>query len=93
MRWFLSVERKDLPYTAIPGSKTTHRSITIDGSEVEFSEGFTDLHTRIYEKVLAGEGYGIATARPAIELVHSVRTAPITAGGTEAHPMLTGALK
>ena len=54
VRWFLSTERGDLPFTPEPGVKTTFRSITVDGHEVEFSEGFTDLHTRVYEEVLAG---------------------------------------
>jgi hypothetical protein len=48
--------------------RTTHRSITVDGQEVEFSEGFTDLHTRVYEEMLAGRGFGIADARPSITL-------------------------
>ena len=47
-----------------PASKTTFRSITVDGEEVEFSEGFADLHTRVYEEMLAGRGFGIADARP-----------------------------
>ena len=51
-----------------PGVKTTFRSITVDGEEIEFSEGFTDLHTRVYEEVLAGRGFGIDDARPSIEL-------------------------
>lgn len=91
VRWFLSVDAQDLPFAAVPGSKTTHRSITIDGTEVEFSEGFADLHTRVYEGVLAGRGYGIDVARPAIELVHTVRTAPLTSGGTDRHPKLVEA--
>ena len=59
-------------------AKTTFRSITVDGEELEFSEGFTDLHTRVYEEVLAGRGFGIADARPSIELSHRIRHAPIT---------------
>ncbi|MEP0775915.1 MAG: Gfo/Idh/MocA family oxidoreductase [Acidobacteriota bacterium] len=79
--WRLSVERTDLPFPAEPGGKTTWRSITVDGEEVEFSEGFADLHTRVYEETLAGRGWGIAEARPSIELVHAIRTAPLAAGG------------
>src|SRR5205814_31088 len=59
VRWFLSSESADLPFAPEPGVKTTFRSITVDGHEVEFSEGFTDLHTRVYEEVLAGRGFGI----------------------------------
>ena len=64
-----------------PGSKTTFRSITVDGEQLEFSEGFTDLHTRVYEEVLAGRGFGIADARPSIELSHRIRHAPMTDAG------------
>ena len=79
MLWFLSIDRNDLPFEATPGQKTTFRSITIDGEEVEFTEGFTDLHTRVYEETLAGRGFGIAEARPSIELTHRVRNAAPTA--------------
>jgi len=71
--WFLSIDRKDLPFDPIPGKNTTHRSITVDGQEIEFSGGFTDLHTRVYEETLAGRGFGIEDARPSIELVHRLR--------------------
>ena len=54
--------------TPQPGVQTTFRSITVDGEEIEFTEGFTDLHTRVYEEILAGRGFGITEARPSIEL-------------------------
>ncbi|RRR76006.1 MAG: gfo/Idh/MocA family oxidoreductase [Candidatus Viridilinea halotolerans] len=79
VRWFLSLDHRDLPFAAQPGKQTTFRSITVDGGELEFTEGFTDLHTRIYEDVLAGRGFGIADARPSIELVHQLRTASLAA--------------
>lgn len=90
VRWFLSVDRRDLPAPVEPGGKTTFRAITVDGIDLEFSEGFTDLHTRVYQETLAGRGFGIADARPSIELVHRIRTAPVTAPGAsdEPHPML-----
>lgn len=88
VRWFLSVDNRDLPFPLEPGKKTTHRSITVDGSEIEFSEGFTDLHTRVYERTLAGQGFGMADARPSIQLVHDIRKRPVTPAGSEAHPML-----
>lgn len=89
VRWFLSVEPGDLPFAATPGQRLTHRSITVDGAEVEFSEGFTDLHTRVYERTLAGDGFRIADARPSIELVHRLRTATPNPAGAEApiHPL------
>jgi len=78
VEWYLSAEASDLPFTPQPGSKTTFRAITVDGRQLEFSEGFTDLHTRVYEEVLAGRGFGIADARPSIELSHRIRLEPIT---------------
>ena len=75
--WYLSAESSDLPFTPEPGKKTTFRSIIVDGEQLEFSDGFTDLHTRVYEEVLAGRGFGIADARPSIELSHRIRHAPI----------------
>ena len=78
VEWYLSAEASDLPFEPQPGAKTTFRAITVDGQQLEFSEGFTDLHTRVYEEVLAGRGFGIADARPSIELSHRIRQAPIT---------------
>jgi UDP-N-acetyl-2-amino-2-deoxyglucuronate dehydrogenase len=78
VRWFLSVDPGDLPFPAVPGGRTTYRSITVDGREVEFTDGFNDLHTRVYQQILAGRGFGIADARPSIELVHRIRTTPVS---------------
>lgn len=75
VKWFLSVDATDLPFDPQPGKQTTYRSITIDGEEVEFTEGFTDLHTRVYEDILAGRGFGIEDARPSISLVYQLRKA------------------
>lgn len=86
VQWYLSTEQSDLPFAPQPGVKTTHRSITVDGEEVEFSEGFTDLHTRVYEETLAGRGFGIAEARPSVELTSLIRSEPIVAPGADAHP-------
>jgi len=88
VRWFLSTDAADLPFAPEPGVKTTFRSITVDGREVEFSEGFGDLHTRIYEEVLAGRGFGIDDSRPAIELSHRIRTTPATSVAAHLHPSL-----
>jgi UDP-N-acetyl-2-amino-2-deoxyglucuronate dehydrogenase len=78
VRWYLSAESDDLPFTPEPGKRATFRAITVDGEPLEFSEGFTDLHTRVYEEVLAGRGFGVADSRPSIELSHRIRHAPIT---------------
>jgi UDP-N-acetyl-2-amino-2-deoxyglucuronate dehydrogenase len=77
VRWALSTDIHDLPFSPSIGGKTTFRSIRVDGAEVEFSEGFVDLHTRVYEHVLDGPGFGIGEARPAIELAHRIRTAQV----------------
>jgi UDP-N-acetyl-2-amino-2-deoxyglucuronate dehydrogenase len=88
--WFLSADAADLPFEPVPGARTTFRSITVDGQEVEFSEGFTDLHTRVYEEVLAGRGFGIDEARPSIELTSAMRRSPTVAAAPERrHPCLT----
>jgi UDP-N-acetyl-2-amino-2-deoxyglucuronate dehydrogenase len=82
VQWYLSAEASDLPFTPVPGGKTTFRSIVVDGEQLEFSEGFTDLHTRVYEEVLAGRGFGIGEARSSIEMSHRIRHTPITAAAS-----------
>lgn len=86
VRWFLSVDSNDLPDN-VKGIKTTYRSITMDGDEVEFSDGFTDLHTRSYEEILAGKGYGLDDVRFSIEVVSQFRHAPVSITG-ERHPFV-----
>jgi UDP-N-acetyl-2-amino-2-deoxyglucuronate dehydrogenase len=89
VQWLLSTRIADLPFTPGPGAKTTFRSITVDGAEVEFSEGFNDLHTRVYEEALAGRGFRIADARPSVELTHRIRHADVTpADAALRHPLL-----
>lgn len=73
VRWFLSLDKKDLPPEAIAQNIATYRSIKMDQEEVEFSGGFTDLHTVVYQDILSGKGYGIQAARPSIELVYDLR--------------------
>jgi len=87
VRWFLSVDLRDLPKRSATGKKT-FRSITVDGTEIEFSEGFSELHTRVYEQTLAGSGFGIADARPSIELAHRIRHATLAAPTSDLHPAL-----
>lgn len=88
VRWFLSVDKNDLPEQAKANNKTTYRSITVDGKEIEFSEGFTDLHTKVYEETLAGRGFGIKEARPSVQLTYDIRQSPISPIDTLAHPFL-----
>jgi len=88
VKWFLSVDGKDLPEGSLAAGKSAFRSITIDGEEMEFSNVFADLHTRVYERILAGNGFGIEDARPSIELVHRIRTSRVERGGKYAHPKL-----
>jgi len=89
VQWLLSTRRDDLPFAPQPGVKTTFRSITVDGAELEFSEGFNDLHTRAYERVLEGRGFRIPDARPSIELTHRLRHAEVTpADAAVRHPFL-----
>lgn len=73
VKWFLSIDRNDLPEKAVESGQTTYRSITIDNKEIEFSGGFTDLHTVSYREILDGRGFGISEARNSIEIVHKIR--------------------
>lgn len=88
VKWYLSIDANDLPPEAVEKKKSTHRSITIDGKELEFTEGFTDLHTKIYEEILKGNGFGIETARPSIEAAYDIRHLPVTDLKELFHPML-----
>jgi len=80
--WFLSIDPADLP-PEVQGLQPTYRSITVDGEEVEFSGGFRDLHTLVYEEILEGKGFTIEDARPSIELVHELRNAAREMGGVK----------
>lgn len=87
VRYFLSINAEHLPPNAVQGEKRTYRTIMIDGEEFEFSQGFTELHTKSYQKILAGEGFGIEEARNCINIVHSIRNAkPIGLKG-DYHPL------
>jgi UDP-N-acetyl-2-amino-2-deoxyglucuronate dehydrogenase len=87
VRYFLSINAECLPPNAVQGEKRTYRTLSIDGEEFEFSVGFTELHTKSYEKILAGEGFRISEARPSIEIVSDIRNAsPIGLKG-DYHPL------
>ncbi len=88
VRWFLSVDAKTLPAEVSEKGQRTFRSITVNGEELEFSGGFTDLHTASYQHILDGEGFGASEARPSIETVYMIRNgAPVGLKG-EYHPFL-----
>jgi UDP-N-acetyl-2-amino-2-deoxyglucuronate dehydrogenase len=88
VRWFLSVNCDDVPEAQKSIGQRTFRSITVDGEEVEFSGGFTDLHTRSYEEILAGRGFGLEENRTAIETVSTIRTAALAPLAGDYHPFL-----
>lgn len=91
VRWFLSIDRQDLPPT-VRGVQPTYRSITVDGLEVEFSSGFADLHTESYRGVLAGTGFGLDQVRPSIELISAHRTMQLTPERGVPHPFVAAHL-
>ncbi|HRW29598.1 MAG: Gfo/Idh/MocA family oxidoreductase [Alphaproteobacteria bacterium] len=88
VRWFLSVDANNLPDSVKSSGQRTYRSITIDGDEIEFSGGFTDLHTRSYEEILNGNGFGLEENRIAIETVADIRNKNPLGKIGEYHPFL-----
>jgi len=73
VRWQLSIDKSKLPEQVKTAGKATYRSLTMEGKEIEFSDGFTDLHTESYKHILGGSGYGLAEAKPSIQLIHQIR--------------------
>ena len=88
VRWFLSTDYDSLPESIRLANKRTYRSLLLEGEEIEFSDGFTDLHTQSYEQILAGNGYGLAEAYPSIEIVHTIRNAPLSQVNGDYHPFI-----
>lgn len=88
VRWFLSVDIADVPAAQRLAGQRTYRLITVDGAEIEFSGGFTDLHTRSYERILAGQGFGLEENRTAITTVASIRNAKPVGLKGDYHPFL-----
>lgn len=86
VRWFLSMDVRFLPKEVVAKSERTYRSLTFDGVEVEFSGGFTDLHTKSYEEILAGRGFGLNEVRPSIEIVSTIRNKDPIGPNGEYHP-------
>jgi len=88
VRWFLSIDYNDLPQTVKDKGQRTFRSIRVDGEEMEFSEGFTDLHTVSYREILSGNGFGLDDARHSVEIAYNIRNArPVGLIG-DFHPIL-----
>jgi UDP-N-acetyl-2-amino-2-deoxyglucuronate dehydrogenase len=90
VRWFLSTDVTDLPAEVVSNGGFAHRSMTYDGQEIEFSKGFTDLHTRVYKDILAGGGFGLQDAYPAIALAHEISNSPAIVTNGLRHPMIAG---
>ncbi len=82
VNWFLSIDEKTLPKEIQEKGQRTYRSITINGEEIEFSNGFTDLHTKSYEEILNGNGFGVKNVRQSIEIVHSIRNLKLSSKNT-----------
>lgn len=87
VRWFLSVDFNDLPDHIKQKGQRTYRHISYDDKEIEFSGGFTDLHTEVYKNILSGGGFGLDDARASIELVHDIRVAPEIGKNSRSHPL------
>ena len=88
IRWFLSLDFNDIPDSYKKQGKRTYRSLSLEGEEIEFSDGFTDLHTESYKKIIEGKGFGLLDARSSISIVHDIRIAqPIGLQG-DYHPFL-----
>jgi UDP-N-acetyl-2-amino-2-deoxyglucuronate dehydrogenase len=89
VRWYLSIDKADLPPSIQQTHQTTFRAILINQEALEFSKGFTDLHTLVYQDILAGGGFGLEAARPSLNLVYEIQhTQPIGPNGFRSHPFL-----
>jgi UDP-N-acetyl-2-amino-2-deoxyglucuronate dehydrogenase len=89
VNWFLSTNKTDLPKKILNARKPMLRIIKINNEEISLSEGFTDLHTKVYEEILNGNGFGIDDARPSIKLVHEIRKCEISKNKKSEHPLFT----
>jgi UDP-N-acetyl-2-amino-2-deoxyglucuronate dehydrogenase len=88
VRWFLSIDYNDMPESLKKAGKRTFRSITVEGEEIEFSEGFTDLHTVTYKEILAGRGFGLRDARQSVDTAYLIRNAKPVGLKGDYHPIL-----
>ena len=88
VRWFLSIDYNNVPDDLKAKGKRTYRSLTMEGREIEFSDGFSDLHTKSYQHILEGNGFGLKEARPSIQTVYEIRNKEIAPLQGDFHPML-----
>lgn len=88
VRWFLSLDYDDIPEEVRKEGKRTFRSILVSGKEVEFSEGFTELHTHSYQEIINGNGFGLDDARNSVQIVHELRTRKAVGITGDYHPIL-----
>jgi UDP-N-acetyl-2-amino-2-deoxyglucuronate dehydrogenase len=88
VRWFLSLDYNDIPLSFKESGKRTYRSVTVNGEEIEFSEGFGDLHTMTYKEILAGRGFGLKEARQSVETAYNIRNSKPVGLQGDYHPIL-----
>lgn len=93
VRWFLSIDYNDLPAAVKSKGQRTYRSIMIENSEIEFSGGFTDLHTETYKHILGGKGFGLEDARNSVKTVYEIRKGKTVTGKGEIHPLALKLIK
>ena len=87
VRWFLSIDEQDLPVDIKIKNQRTYRSISIDKQEIEFSSGFKELHTKSYQEIITGKGFGLTETKQSIEIIHDIRNNSLEKTG-EKHPFL-----
>jgi len=88
IRWFLSLDYNDIPDTFKKQGKRTFRSLSVEGEEIEFSDGFTDLHTESYKQIMDGNGFGLMEAKSSITIVHQIRNSKAMGLKGDYHPFL-----
>lgn len=88
VRWFMSIDYEDAPDSVKERGLRTYRSLTVENEEIEFSEGFTELHTESYKAIIQGNGFGMLDAKPSVEIVHDIRVAEPVGIKGDYHPML-----
>lgn len=87
VRWFLSIDYNDIPEEVRAKGKRTYRSLTMEGQDIEFSDGFTDLHTASYNHIINGAGFGLQEARPSIQTVYEIRHQALAPLQGDYHPL------
>ena len=88
IRWFLSLDYNDIPDAYKKQGKRTYRSLSLEGEDIEFSDGFTDLHTESYRQIIEGKGYGLMDAKSCIVIVHQIRNSKPVGLTGDYHPFL-----